>query len=155
MSKAFKNLKMFLFLSACWTLLSETYTLHMFLNMAVSNILIIVLGNRLKVLPNIRITSAGLSYSLVLAKNILVSSLFVLNLFKKERPEYRSGTKIVSFKNIKTDLKATLHAAAITMTPGTTVLAIDKTNNTMLIHGLDSALLEEAVDEKITSAINK
>ena len=155
MKTIWRAFKMFVLLCCFWLLLSGITNHHMLVNMCISGVLTVLILYKINSLPNIKITKNGILYSFVMLKNMIISSISVIKLISQEKPEIKSKLITIKFDDIGTNLKTSMQAAAITMTPGTAVIAVDKKANKMLIHGLDESFLGDVVDPKITKLVSK
>ncbi len=91
-------------------------------------------------------------YVLWLFKEIYLSALCVTKLAWKRNMSLFPGLAIIE-SDIKSELGMVIYANSITLTPGTVTLSVDK--NLLLVHAIDSSLLDSLEDGEMESRIIK
>ncbi|MBL0726052.1 MAG: Na+/H+ antiporter subunit E [Alphaproteobacteria bacterium] len=155
MQNFFKNkkVKMFLFLVIFWVLLSGLFHTQLLVWMVLSSIATVAIMSKIGILPDLCISKKGLTYIPFMLKNMVVSTVQVLRLINGQNIKFTSSVSRVTFRKFNSDINILMNAAAITMTPGTAVVSVDKSNNTMLVHGIDKPLLNSLPDTQLTKII--
>ena len=103
-------------------------------------------------IPYLTISLRGFRFIWCMIKNITQSSSYVLHAVN-EGKAYVSDIQDIAIPDYKTNTDIAMYAASITMTPGTTVLAVDKKNKIFYVQGLDKSLLSEGIDKDIVKIV--
>ena len=149
-----QDITLFLFLCLFWIGISGILHTELLLLMILSSISTIIIVRKLNLMPDIRFSKRGVSYILFMLKSMFQSSINTIQLFSGKVSHVHSDIKKISFPKKNSDIETVMHAAAITMTPGTAVIQISKKKDAMIIHGIAPSFLEDLPDKGALSIIN-
>lgn len=138
----YRLIKIFVWCEIVWYIFSDIYTipflLYSILSSVVVTLAIVSISNHI---PNFKISPRGIFYVIILLKDIVVSSWFIIKTVWKEQIELKPILREVSYTSLEKELTTILHSNAITLTPSTIVLGIHE--NSILVHGLAWSLLSD------------
>ncbi|AIL65340.1 putative monovalent cation/H+ antiporter subunit E [Rickettsiales bacterium Ac37b] len=147
---------LFISLYLCWYILSGRYDLLFLLLGTISIILILVLIYRMKLYSTktmpIKLSYKLFLYAIWLFKEIIISSCSVAKIVWTKQPEkyIRPTTIWLPFTNLN-DIKSSIYAHSITLTPGTVCLNI--TPDKIKVHVLNEKNIPQLIENKMMQNI--
>jgi multicomponent Na+:H+ antiporter subunit E len=153
-AKALQIVTHFAVFFIAWCLMSGIYTPFLIICGIFSSAYCVALLHILKINQYLSINMRGLKYITTLMQEIFKSSISLVQLIVAEAPQFASAIKTIKFKNLTSTTNIVMQANAITMTPGTVVIAVCSESSTMLVHAIDKQLLAGIPAENINKIVN-
>ncbi len=136
-----------------WLGLNSNLTISGLIICAIVCLTALIISCKLALIPSQNNIKFGfLFYVLWLFKEIYLSAIYVTKIAWKRNMSLFPGLAIVE-SDIKSELGMVIYANSITLTPGTVTLSVDK--NLLLVHAIDSSLLDSLEDGEMESRIIK
>jgi multicomponent Na+:H+ antiporter subunit E len=146
------RINIFIVLSVMWFCFSGLFDKFLLCCGFVSVLLSILILKYLDFLPRIYLSVVGISYTIKILYDIFASGIKLTKIIWNEKITIESIIGIVVFKDLS-NITTTMHANAITMTPGTIVIGVN--DNKMLVHFFDKNDYSEVPNEQISNIIDK
>lgn len=136
-----------------WIGLNSNLTISGLIICAIICLAVFFISYKLELIPsqnNIKLSF--FFYVLWLFKEIYLSAIYVAKIAWKRNTSLYPGLAIIE-SDIKSELGMVIYANSITLTPGTVTLSVDK--NLLLVHAINSSLLDSLEDGEMESRIIK
>ena len=146
------RISIFIVLSLIWICLSGLFDKFLLCCGFVGILFSIAILKYLDFLPRVYLSIVGIKYTIKILYDIFISGIRLTKIIWNDEVTVKQMIGIVNFKDLSSVITTTMHANAITMTPGTIVIGIK--DNQMLVHFFDKNDYSEVSNEQISKIID-